>query len=165
MTETLQESLPQGPMRQLRKPQPGQGILMFGILGGLGALVLLRDPHVPGAIGICPSLALFGVYCPGCGSLRAFHDLLTGDVLGSVGHNVIFLPVLLGLVLWAGWQLRGWLARVPLAHRSGNAFGLGTVRTRWALPMARIPHAAVVLAVLLTVFVVLRNWPGSWLAP
>ena len=165
MTETLQSQSAQTGVRRLRRPQPGQGVLMLAILSGLGTVVLLRDPHVPGAIGVCPSLALLGVYCPGCGSLRAFHDLLTGDILGSVGHNILFLPVLVGLFLWAGWQLRGWLSRIPpgpsLARRARTAGG----GQGWSLPLARLPHAAIIFAVFLAAFVILRNWPGSWLAP
>ena len=35
----------------------------------------VRDPHAAGNYPTCPSIALFGVHCPGCGSMRAMHEL------------------------------------------------------------------------------------------
>lgn len=58
----------------------------------------LRDPNVPGHYPSCPVRTLFGVDCPGCGSLRALHDLVHGNVLGALDHNallLIFLPLFL----------------------------------------------------------------------
>ncbi|MFI2707066.1 DUF2752 domain-containing protein, partial [Nocardioides sp. CER28] len=49
-------------------------------VGGLGAATLalyLRDPHQRGSWGVCP-LSLAGIYCPGCGGLRAVNDLTHG---------------------------------------------------------------------------------------
>jgi hypothetical protein len=48
----------------------------------------------------CPVNLLTGLYCPGCGSLRAIHVLLHGDLLAAISNNllaVIALPVLLGI--------------------------------------------------------------------
>lgn len=63
------------------------------------ALVLATvDPHQAGHYPTCPFLALTGAYCPGCGSLRAVHDLLHADVAGAVARNplaVLTVPVLL----------------------------------------------------------------------
>ncbi|MEO5356971.1 MAG: DUF2752 domain-containing protein [Nitrospirae bacterium YQR-1] len=35
----------------------------------------------------CPFLSMSGLYCPGCGSLRAAHQLLHGNVLNAVRFN------------------------------------------------------------------------------
>ena len=43
-----------------------------------------RDPHASGSWGFCPWLALTGLYCPGCGGLRAVNDLTNGDLLGAL---------------------------------------------------------------------------------
>lgn len=56
------------------------------------AAVLVRDPHQHGTWGVCPTYALIGVYCPGCGTLRALHDLGTGQWAESVGHNALVIP-------------------------------------------------------------------------
>jgi hypothetical protein len=115
---------------------------------GLGSalMLVLRDPHTQGSYGVCPFHALTGGYCPGCGSLRACQDLLTGHVGAAFGSNLL-LPFAL---VWLGWW---WLARVGDAagwkvrrEPSGRAFG-------WAL------------LVVIAVFTVLRNVPGSVLAP
>ncbi len=39
----------------------------------------------------CPLYTTTGIYCPGCGSQRAFHDLLHLDFKGVIGHNLLFL--------------------------------------------------------------------------
>ena len=44
----------------------------------------------------CPLYTTTGIYCPGCGSQRAFHDLLHFDFKGVIGHNILFL---LGVVI------------------------------------------------------------------
>ena len=56
----------------------------------------------------CPFLMLTGFKCPGCGSQRAVHQLLHGDITGAAQANILFvllLPyVLLGLVLeYTAW--------------------------------------------------------------
>jgi hypothetical protein len=65
----------------------------------------LRDPHLPGTWGTCPVLALTGTHCPGCGSLRALHDLAGGDLAAALSSNALLvtlgLPLLLvAAVLW-----------------------------------------------------------------
>lgn len=39
----------------------------------------------------CPLYATTGIYCPGCGSQRAFHDLLHLNFKEVIGHNLLFL--------------------------------------------------------------------------
>ena len=120
------------------------------VIGGLSLATLalhLRDPHSSGSWGICPSAAM-GFYCPGCGGLRAVNDLSNGDLLGAASSNLAFvvaLPfILVGLVLWVVGRWRG---------RS------------YAPPMSVIRPVAYVSLVLIVAFTVLRNLPGSWLAP
>jgi hypothetical protein len=59
----------------------------------------------------CPLHALTGLYCPGCGSTRALHALLHGDVVQALAMNpllVCALPVLAAMALnAAGWRPRG----------------------------------------------------------
>ena len=121
------------------------------VIGGLAVATLalrLRDPHEHGSWGLCPSAAM-GVYCPGCGGLRAVNDLTHGDVLGAASSNLAFvvaLPfIVLGLTLWTAGRWRGRPYQVPP----------GLVRPlTWTL------------VVLVVGFTVLRNVSlGSWLAP
>jgi hypothetical protein len=120
-------------------------------IGGLGLATLalhLRDPHSSGSWGYCPS-ALLGIYCPGCGGLRAVNDLTNGHLGAALSSNLLFVLVLPVLVFLLGrWALERWTGRV-----------------RQPDPR-RIRVFVVFLGVAAVVFTVLRNVPtGSWLAP
>lgn len=62
----------------------------MALLGAAGiALLYVFDPRNPGVLPTCPFLSLTGCYCPGCGTLRALHALLRGDVASAFGYNVL----------------------------------------------------------------------------
>ena len=63
------------------------------------AVVLLRvfDPATSGIFPPCPVYYLTGWYCPGCGSLRAMHQLLHGHLWAAWAMNpltVVLMPFL-----------------------------------------------------------------------
>lgn len=58
--------------------------------GGLGFLYLF-DPDTSDLYPPCPFLALTGCYCPGCGSLRAFHQLMQGHLMPALGLNPLLM--------------------------------------------------------------------------
>ena len=69
------------------------GLALLG-LAGLAVLYAV-DPRNAGSYPICPFLGLTGCYCPGCGTLRALHSLLYGDIASALGYNplaVLSLP-------------------------------------------------------------------------
>lgn len=39
----------------------------------------------------CLMYLLTGIYCPGCGSARASHELLHGHVFAAMGYNILFV--------------------------------------------------------------------------
>lgn len=39
----------------------------------------------------CPFHSLTGLHCPGCGSQRAFHEMLHGNIWGGLQHNFLIL--------------------------------------------------------------------------
>ncbi len=51
------------------------------------AVVYFVDPRIQGNYPICPFFGLTGFHCPGCGTLRALHMLLRGDVVAALGYN------------------------------------------------------------------------------
>lgn len=73
----------------------------LGLVVALATAVAVRDPHESGSWGLCPTYALLGVYCPGCGSLRGLHDLTQGSIAESIGHNALLIPGILFLLLAA----------------------------------------------------------------
>ena len=111
------------------------------------AYVAAVDPNQPGHYPVCPTYALAGIYCPGCGMLRATHDLLHLDLAGAFARNPLVLPLYVGLVLlFAAWVRAVWTGR-PL---------------RWD-PPSWMPWA---LAAAFVAVVVVRNVPGwTWASP
>jgi len=99
----------------------------------------------------CPFNLLTGLYCPGCGSQRAIHALLHGQLQRAANFNllaVVCTPILLiglfnkirtlltGTVHFTSWLYRPWLT--------------------WSIMVATFS------------FAILRNVPGqlgNWLAP
>ena len=61
------------------------------------AVLISFNPASSSVFPPCPFHALTGLYCPGCGSLRALHQLLHGHPLEALGLNplmVMSLPIL-----------------------------------------------------------------------
>lgn len=106
------------------------------------AYTAVRNPYEAGAFPSCVFYNATGWYCPGCGGLRAAHELLHGDIVASLAMNPLVLllvvPLVLGGVAW-------WLARV--AGLKVPEFALTTAQA-WMLPA------------FLGVFWVVRNLPG-----
>ena len=77
---------------------PVNKCLFAGVpLSGLAAGIVLRvfDPATSGIFPPCPFHYLTGLYCPGCGSLRAIHHLLHGNLQAAWAMNplaVLLLP-------------------------------------------------------------------------
>ncbi|MFT4262737.1 MAG: DUF2752 domain-containing protein [Nocardioides sp.] len=122
-------------------------------IGGLAAATLalhLRDPHDQGAWGFCPLYKVTGIYCPGCGGLRAVNDLTDGHVGQALSSNLLVtvgIPV--AVVLLALWFVSRWRDRPPPR-----------------LPDEWSRRAWTGLAAGALLFTLLRNTPaGSWLAP
>ena len=128
----------------LSRPQLGRVVwpaLALMAAGGMSVVYFL-DPRVAGNYPPCLFLYFTGCYCPGCGTLRALHRVLNGDLPGALGYNpltVLILPILVVLGIDGVARSFGW--RI--------------------LPIFEVPHrlAWAALAVIL-LFWVLRNVPA-----
>lgn len=122
----------------------------FSLLGLAAATAALhvRDPHVTHSWGVCPLYALTGIYCPGCGGLRGVNDLTDGHVGQAASSNLLLvLAIPFAVVCFARWGYGAWTGR--------------DVR-----PIPVLPRPVLVgLVAVVVVFTVVRNLPGSWLAP
>lgn len=75
------------------------------------AIYFFYDPSQPGNwFPRCTFLTLTGYKCPGCGSQRAIHSLLHGDVLQAFRYNAALLVMipLLATYLLAEWKRDDW---------------------------------------------------------
>ncbi|OBI45773.1 DUF2752 domain-containing protein [Mycobacterium colombiense] len=94
------------------------------------AAIWAGDPTTPhGPLPVCPTKALLGIDCPGCGSLRMVYSLMHGNLLAAARFNALGLAAVV-LLLWTyfswtygrlvgrrirGWQHRRWAAAVTLS--------------------------------------------------
>jgi hypothetical protein len=121
----------------------------------LGAMVFLyaHDPADGDGYPVCVFHELTGLHCPGCGTLRAIHQLLHGHLMAALRLNalsVCLLPVL--LVVTARNEIAAWRGVTIKWHRPRWV----PAGWRWAI------------VILIIAFGVLRNvpaWPFSLLAP
>jgi hypothetical protein len=113
----------------------------------LAATLYVVEPSSAGWLPKCPLHSLTGWHCPGCGTTRACHALLHGELARAWACNpllVVAAPVALAFSTWSRW-------------RHGREWTTG-ISWRWL---------ALVGAVLLA-FAVLRNipiYPFELLAP
>ncbi|MDE6693600.1 MAG: DUF2752 domain-containing protein [Muribaculaceae bacterium] len=84
------------------------------VLAG-SAVVYMVDPAEAAWMPKCPWHALTGLDCPSCGSTRAFHHILHGEVIRGLGYNPM-APVL--------WALAAMLMAVCFARPARRASSL-----------------------------------------
>ncbi|WP_286175274.1 DUF2752 domain-containing protein [Mycobacterium sp. DL99] len=78
----------------------------MALAAGCGCVAIwFGDPTTPGGpLPVCPTKLLFGVSCPGCGSLRMIYSLQHGDIVAAIGFNVVTLLALALLsYAYAAW--------------------------------------------------------------
>lgn len=142
---TLADSVATRPERPERLRGP---VATITALAAATVALHVRDPHVQHSWGVCPLYALTGVYCPGCGGLRAVNDLTNGHVGAAASSNLLLVVAIpFAVVLLGRWALISW-------RGSGEAV---------VPPLPR--SVKVGLLVVVALFWVARNLPGSWLAP
>jgi hypothetical protein len=104
------------------------------------AAVAMVDPNEAGHYPACPFLMVTGLFCPGCGTLRAVHALTHGDVGTAIDLNVLTVA-LLPVLVWA------WFAWVR--YRVGARPSMPTLT----------PTAGYAVAIAVPLFWVARNLP------
>jgi hypothetical protein len=118
--------------RSLKRQLTAVGVT--GVLA-VGVLATVPQAYWPK----CPIYWTTGIYCPGCGGLRATSALLNGDIVAAVNQNVfVFLAPVLVMV---GFLVQ----RTKKPH------------------LTKLFVAFVAITAL--IYTILRNLPGSWLAP
>ncbi len=121
-----------------RTLSPRAGYLGLALLGAAGiALLYVFDPRNAGVFPTCPFLSLTGCFCPGCGTLRALHALLRGDVGGAIGYNlltVLALPFVAYSYATGAMRTFGLRAPRPVFVHPGLIWALlAAIVAYWAL--------------------------------
>lgn len=127
-------------------------LIIVGVLAFLGmlALYVFWNPTDTNVFPKCPFYMATGIYCPGCGSQRAAHQILNGNIIEGIRHN--YMIALLAIVL----LYQGFLY-VLNEHLGKNMINL--------LHKSKVTNGILVLVVL---FWILRNinvFPFTELAP
>jgi hypothetical protein len=113
------------------------------------AVLFIFDPAQHAFYPGCTLYKLTGLYCPGCGGLRATHQLLHGRLLAAFHFNSLFVAAL-PVLLWG-------CARATSRYLRGESF-FPAIKTNWLWFSG--------VAILL--FGILRNLPFAafaWMRP
>jgi hypothetical protein len=133
---------------RVRKNLPLAGMCAAGIAGLLA--LSFFDPATSSIFPPCPVRYLSGWYCPGCGSLRAIHQLLHGNLRAALALNPLAVTML------------------PFLIYGLASYGLNKIWSR-RLPGLFLPSVLIrAIGVAIFLFGIMRNLPFApfaWLAP
>lgn len=116
----------------------------------LGIFYFFINPNEVSFFPECPLYFSTGIYCPGCGSQRATHQLLNFNVIGVLQQNVLYFICLLIL----GYHL--------------IVSGINTIFKKNMYNYIYHPKTPLVILAIIIVFWILRNipyYPFNLLAP
>lgn len=128
-------------------------IKWFAIIFGGLSLVLFYffiNPNEANFFPECPLYYTTGIYCPGCGSQRATHQLLNFNVFGVLQKNVLYFISLLIL----GYHL--------------TVLGINALFKKNIYNYVNHPKTPLVILGIIVIFWILRNipyYPFNLLAP
>jgi hypothetical protein len=129
------------------------GFVLAAIAAFAAVAVLYRFDPAEGGYPVCPFHALTGLHCPGCGTLRAMHALLHGQISAALAYNPLStcaVPIMIAAPIWSSVRRR---SKPPTERRAAR---------RWMIHPAWLVVAAIIA------FGVLRNmpvYPFTLLAP
>ncbi len=82
-------------------------VLIAVLAVSAGAVLFWFDPSRFAFYPACQFHRLTGLQCPGCGSLRALHQLLHGRLAAAFHFNALLVVSLPALAWWTGRRLIG----------------------------------------------------------
>ncbi|UOB18202.1 DUF2752 domain-containing protein [Abyssalbus ytuae] len=129
--------------------------IFFLIITGVALIVMLSlyfnfNPSDYNFFPKCPFYSITGFYCPGCGSQRAIHDLLHGNIIDAIKHNLLIPLVILVIIYKIG------------------LFWLENIKKKEVEDILYNPTLSNIIVVLVISFWILRNinfYPFNILSP
>ncbi len=76
-------------------------VIVVGVVAAMAVVYYSNDPSSDTFFPRCAWLGLTGTKCPGCGSQRAMHSLLHGDIAGAWRYNAFMIAVLPVIAFYA----------------------------------------------------------------
>ena len=107
----------------------------IGLLAILTVVYFVFDPAGNRWFPKCPFLWLTGLKCPGCGSQRAVHNLLHGELAAAFGYNallVVSIPFVL-LLAYAEWKRNSRPVLYNRLHRTWLVWACFVVVCLWGV--------------------------------
>ncbi len=102
----------------------GIGIVAVSIL----SLYFFTNPSDVNFFPECLFHKFTGYHCPGCGSQRAIHDLLRGNILQALSHNILIITLVVGTLMYL--FKRTLFDKIIYHPKSPDIFGLRSC-TEW----------------------------------
>lgn len=122
-------------------------LIFLGVLLFLTVLLyFLLDPNGQIFFPKCPIYQHLGIYCSGCGSQRAIHDLLHFRIGDAVSHNLLLLPALFLILFEFGMRLLNPEKKSIFYYR-------------------KTPFIILIVLILFTVLRNIKIYPFEYLAP
>jgi hypothetical protein len=128
--------------------------LLTAMLAGIGGTMLFCfDPNKYNFFPVCLFHRTTGLLCPGCGSLRALHQLLHGHILVAFEFNPLLL-LCLPVVAWYG--VRYVSSAVPSLQSGANT----SAAVAWKPVLRLRPWWCWLFLAAALAFTIWRNLPG-----
>lgn len=125
-------------------------MLLVGLITATAAILFLFNPQVSSIYPTCPLNQYTGLYCPGCGTQRAAHEILHGNITQAFSLNALFTLSVPFAIYYTFIEFFNKLARTNVKNISLNTRNI------------------IIFLIIAVVFMLLRNIniaPFDWLAP
>ncbi len=127
-----------------------KALIVIGLITAVTAVLFLFNPEVSSFYPTCPLNEYTGLYCPGCGTQRAAHEILHGNIAQAFSLNALFTLSLPFAIYYICIEFFNRIAKTNVKN-----FDLST-------------RNVLILLVIALAFMILRNmnsYPFSWLTP
>ena len=127
-----------------------KSLLLIGLIILSAVILFLFNPQVSAFYPTCPLNEYTGLYCPGCGTQRAAHEILHGNIIQAFGLNALFTLSVPFAIYYTFVEFFNRLAKTDLKNIELSNRSIS------------------ILLIIAGLFMILRNLnfpPFNWLAP